>query len=570
LLAVARGEAPADLALVGGRVADVLTGEIRAASVAVCGERVAALGTACRALETIDLDGATVLPGLIDAHAHLESAMVSPREFSRLLVPRGVTTAVIDPHEIANVLGVAGVKAMLAASIGIPLDLFVMAPSCVPATNFSTSGGALEAAELAELLREPGVLGIGEMMNYPGVAAGVPEVLSKIDTAGGRPVDGHAPGLSGPLLNAYVAAGITSDHECTGVAEALEKLRLGMWIYLREGSSARNLAALMPLITPTLERRLCLCTDDRDLEDLLGEGSIDHALRMVLAGPVDPVTGVRLATLNPAERFGLADRGAVAPGRLADLVVVDDPTHPVARLVFKNGRLVARDGKLLDAGRRHDFPHAAASVRIDRGSLSFAVAARGLEIRVIGARPGQIVTAHLVRRAAIREGLAVADPGRDLAKVAVVERHTASGRVGLGFVEGLGLRHGAIAQTVAHDHHNLIVAGVDDASMTAAALAVADAGGGMAAALGGEVVASLPLPVAGLMSDLPFEEVLSQRRALLAAARGLGCLEHDPFMLLSFLGLEVIPALKITDRGLVDVERFELVPLFVEDGRAGG
>ncbi len=569
LLAVARGDEPADLVLANGRVADVFSGEIREAAVAVAGDRIAAVGGAFRGRETIDLGGGTILPGMIDAHVHLESAMVVPREFSRLLVPRGVTTAVIDPHEIANVLGIDGIRAMLSASAGIPLDLFVMAPSCVPATSFSTSGGTIDADGLARLMGDSGVLGLGEMMNYHGVVAGDEGVLAKLAAAGGRPVDGHAPGLSGPGLNAYVAAGISSDHECTEVGEALEKLRLGMWIYLRQGSSARNLAALLPLIDPVTERRLCLCTDDRDLEDLLVEGSIDHALRMALAGGIDPVRGLRLATLNPAERFGLTDRGAVCPGRLADLVVVDDPACPSARQVYKNGRLAARDGELLDAGAPHDFPLTGASVRIDRGRIDFSVPAAGARIRVIGARPGQIVTEQLIRPAVIRDGAAVADPGNDLAKVVVIERHTASGRMGVGFVEGLGLRRGAVAQTVAHDHHNLIVAGADDLSMRTAALAVADAGGGMAAAIGGEVVAIQPLAVAGLMSDRPLEEVRLRRRALLEAARSLGCLEHDPFMLLSFLGLEVIPSLKITDRGLVDVERFRIVPLFVEEAVDG-
>jgi adenine deaminase len=567
-LAAARGDEPADLLLRNARLVNVLSGEIHPADVAVAagivigwegwGERG---DTAAR--RVIDLAGRYVAPGFLDAHVHIESSMVPPAEFARAVVPRGVTTVITDPHEIGNVLGLQGIRFMLREAERAPLDVWVNAPSCVPATHLETSGACLAAADLAELLAEPRVLGLAEVMNFPGVIAGDPDVLAKLDAFGGRPVDGHCPGLTGRALHAYVAAGIRNDHESTTVEEARAKLRAGLTIFLREATNAKNLRALLPLVSAVTERRLCLCTDDRQPSDLLEEGSIDHLIRIAIAEGIDPLTAIRLGTLNTAEHYGLHDRGAVAPGRRADLVVFSDLRAPRAEIVFRGGVEVARDGRLLDDRPRPPAATLPRTVHLDPDRLDFAIPAAGSRVRVIGAIPDQLLTENLVMDAAVRNGQAVADPDRDLLKMAVVERHHGTGRTGLGFVRGVGLREGAIASTVAHDHHNLVVIGADDDSLRTAARAVAAAGGGLAAARGGEVLALLPLPIAGLMSDRPIEEVRDGMDALLAAAHGLGASLRDPFMAMSFLALEVIPSLKLTDVGLVDVERLAVVPLFV-------
>jgi adenine deaminase len=563
LLAVARGERPADLVLRGGRVVDVFTGRTEDADVAICGERIAGLGRGYRGHKTRELRGAFVSPGLIDAHVHVESAMVAPREFAAVVVPRGVTAVVADPHEIASVLGLEGVRFMLRDAEASPLAMLVAVPSCVPPTPLATSGAALGDAELARLRDEPGVVALGEMMSYPAVVAGDEAVLRKIEAFRGLPRDGHCPALRGPELCAYVAAGLDSDHEATTVAEAREKLSRGMTIFIREGTAARDLQALLPLIEPATAPRICFCTDDRTLPDLLERGSIDDVVRSAIAGGVEPLLALRIATLSPAGYFGLRDRGAIAPGRLADLVVFDDLDRPVAREVFVRGRLVARDGQSLEAPVRRGVRAAAGTVRVGWSGLSLRVPAQGGRVRIIGIVPDQLRTEALVEECRVMGGEAVADPARDLLKLAVIERHGGSGRTGLGFVRGLGLGRGALASTVAHDHHNLIVAGADDASMLAAAGAVAEVGGGLAAAEGDRVLALLPLPIAGLMSDWPAARAAARIEELTAAAHGLGSRLQDPFMTLSFLALEVIPSLKLTDRGLVDVERQQLVPLFV-------
>ncbi len=563
LLAVARGESPADTLLTGGRVLNVFTGEIERVDVALHGGRVAGLGPGYEGRETTDLQGALVLPGLIDAHVHVESSLATPPEFARAVLPRGTTTVVSDPHEIANVHGLEGIRYMLGASEGLPLTVFVMASSCVPATDMSTSGAALDADDLAGLLDHPRVLGLAEVMNFPGVIHGDPGVGAKLDAFRGRPVDGHAPGVRGRALAAYVAAGPASDHECTTPEEATEKLRRGLTVFFREATNARNLRDLLPALTPENARRVCLCTDDRQPPDLLDEGGIDAMLRTVLDAGVEPVRAVRLATLNPAEFFGLRDRGAVAPGRRADLLVVDELATLSIREVWAGGRRVARDGKLVGWPERAATPPPAPAMRLSLPERPFRIPARAGSVRVVEAVPDQLVTRALVLEPTVRGDEVVADAERDLAKLAVLERHTGSGRVGLGLVRGLGLREGALAGTVAHDHHNVIAAGMDDRSLTTAVRAVADAGGGLAVARGDELRALLPLPVGGLMSDRPMEEIRALLDEAVGAARALGSPLHDPFMALSFLGLEVIPALKLTDRGLVDVEAFRLVDLWV-------
>ncbi|MFQ5536157.1 MAG: adenine deaminase [Gemmatimonadota bacterium] len=563
LIAAARGDTPADTVLAGGRILNVFTGEVEETRVALVGDRIAGLGSHYRGKEEVDVDGAWILPGFIDAHVHIESSLATPPHFAAAVLPRGTTTVVSDPHEIANVHGMEGMEFMLAAGEGLPLTVFVMASSCVPATSMSTSGASLDAASLRTLLGRERVLGLAEVMNFPGVIHGDPQVLAKLHAFRGRPVDGHAPGLRGADLNAYAAAGPGSDHECTTVEEAEEKLRRGLYIFFREATNAHNLADLLPALSPASERRICLCTDDRHPGDLLDEGGIDAMLRFMLERGVDPVTAVRTATLNPAEYFGLRDRGAVVPGRRADLVVVDDLETLRIRSVWAGGTEVARDGGLTGWTPPPGPPPPPPAMRVHLPARPFRIPAREGSVRVIEVIPDQIVTGTSVAEPRTREDEVVADLGRDLLKIAVVERHTGSGRVGLGLVHGMGLSRGAMATTVAHDHHNIIAVGADDVSILTAVRAVADVGGGMAVSEGEHVRSLLPLPVGGLMSAAPVEEIRRGHDAVVSAARALGSPLHDPFMALSFLGLEVIPSLKITDRGLVDVDAFAPVDLWV-------
>jgi adenine deaminase len=464
---------------------------------------------------------------------------------------------------------VEGVRYMARDGECGPCDILLTVPSSVPATPLATSGAALSLDDLARLREDPGVVGLGEVMDFGGVIAGKEHLLRELALFQGRVIDGHCPGLAGQGLAAYVAAGIRSDHECTTAREARAKLQCGMRLFLREGSAARNLRDLLPVLTPAVERRLSFCTDDLSPADLLHTGSIDHMVRLAVKAGVPAMLAIRMATLNPAEHFRLEDRGRIAPGCRCDLVVVDNPLDFRPFQVYQAGRLVAQGGKMTekqdDAREVEEPQRLRRSVAVDWRQVDLAVPAEGERVRVIDLVPDQLVTRELILPASIEKGRAVADPQRDLLKLAVIERHTASGRIGLGFVRGMGLRQGALAGTVAHDHHNLITVGADDRSMLTAARAVGAAQGGLAVAVGEQVLCLLPLPVAGLMSDLGIEEVARRAAELDAAAGELGTTLRDPFMTLSFLALEVIPDLKLTDRGLVDVRRMQLVPLFPGD-----
>ena len=567
LLSVARGDTPADLVLRGGRVVNVFSGEIEDVDIAIVDGLIAGLGGDYEAKEVIDLDGAFVAPGYIDAHVHIESSLCVPREFAAAVVPRGVTTVVTDPHEIANVAGPAGVAFIYESSRGLPLEVIVMAPSCVPATPMATAGGVIGAADLSSLRASSQAHGLAEFMNFPGVIGGDKDVLAKLDAMEGRPVDGHCPGVRGRQLNAYVAAGIGSDHESVDVEEAREKLSRGLYLLIREATNARNFDALIKVVTPANARRVCLCTDDRTPGDLLRDGSIDMMVRRAIKHGIAPVEAIRMATLNTAEWFGLRHIGAIAPGRVANLIVFDDLDAPTPKQVFCRG---TDHQSFFEAAKNGLVAHATTGspalgrCEIDWDRFDLKVKSRGDKIRVIGLRPDQLVTDHLTLPAKIVDGRVVSDVANDVLKMTVVGRHNKSNsKQGVGFIKGVGLRKGAIAGTIAHDHHNLVVIGVDDASMTAAAREAERLGGGLVVADGGTILARLALEVGGLMSNSRVAEVAGRYDQLLDAAKSLGSPLNDPFMAMSFMALEVIPSLKLTDHGLVDVEQFRVVDLFV-------
>jgi len=560
-LAVSRGDKEADLLLSGAKVIDVFDGRIREVDVAVFDGRIAGIGK-YDARERVDLKGAYLSPSFMDGHVHLESSMVALPEYARAVVPRGTTAVVTDYHEIANVLGVKGIKYMINMAEGLPLQIFIMLPSCVPATPMETAGAVLEAEDLAPLLGEKGVIGLGEVMNFPGVINADPKLMAKLRAFYGRPIDGHAPGLGGEELNAYLAAGIESDHECVSAEEAAEKLSKGMYICIREGSTAKNLEGLLPVVNQVTERRCFFVSDDREPKDLLEQGHMDSILRKAVSSGLDPATAVRMVTLNPARRFGLKGLGGISPGWQADLAVVEDLQSFRIHQVYKEGRKVAEDGEFLVENLPAP-PPAPGAVNIAWEKIKgIEVRAEGERMRVIGVVPDQIITRRLTEKPLVMDGLVMADPSRDLLKICVFERHKGTGNVGVGFIRGFGLKEGAMASTVAHDSHNLMVVGVSDEDIMAAAREVEKMGGGQAVVMGGEVIACLPLEVAGLMSTLPLNKVRERVQDLHQAAGKLGSTLGDPFMALSFMALPVIPELKMTDKGLFDVGSFSHVPLF--------
>ena len=559
LIAVAQGQADADLVLKNGRVVNTVTGTVEVADVAISGDTIAAVGSFSRGRKTVDLQGAFLLPGLIDGHTHIESSMLHPARYAEAVVPRGTLTVVTDLHEIANVAGMAGIQFCMEWAARIPLDMRFMAPSCVPATPLETSGATISQEEIQTLLARPDVIGLGEMMNYPGVIAGLKDVLAKLDVARGRPIDGHAPGLTGVGLDAYIAAGVMSDHECTQYEEAVEKLSKGMYLMLREGSSEKNLEALLPAVTDATYTRCMMVVDDRSAADLDSEGDMDHVIRRAISLGMDPVRAVQLATICPAHYFRLWDRGFIGPGKKADLITTPDLTELRIDRVYTSGLLVAEGGKAL-----FSTPPTGTGLTgtVRTGEItadSLRLPDPGGEYPVIELVPGQILTRRRQLMPTVRDGCIVSDTERDLLKLVVMERHHASGATGKGLVRGFGLSRGALATSIAHDSHNLVAVGVDDTDIMGALRALVEMDGGLVVFADGEVKARLPLPVAGLLSQEPLATVLKEEQAVQSASRALGPLPTAPFALLSFLALPVIPELRVTDKGVVDVAQFKII-----------
>ncbi|MFP4044705.1 MAG: adenine deaminase [Rhodosalinus sp.] len=557
LIAQGAGREPAELVLRGARVLDVVTGDLLEGDVAICGDTIVGTCDAYEGLEVADVSGLILVPGFIDTHLHVESSMVTPFEFDRCVAPRGITTAICDPHEIANVAGLEGIRYFLEAAERVVMDLRVNLSSCVPSTAMETSGARLEAADLAPLMDHPKVIGLAEMMNYPGVVHRDPGVLAKLELFRGRHIDGHAPLLSGRELNAYLAAGIRTEHEATTAGEALEKLRKGMRVLIREGSVSKDLEALLPLITERHASYLAFCTDDRNPLDIAEEGHLDHMIRFAIAGGAPPLAVYRAASLSAAEAFGLKDRGQIAPGKRADIVALESLDACRAVRVWCGG-VEATEAAF--AARETVAPVARDSVKAPRVTAeSFRCAGNRAETPVIGILPGKIITAHLTEEVVPQDGDKRPDPARDLARIAVVERHGVNGNIATGFVRGFGIARGAIAATVAHDHHNIVCVGADYADMAVAVNRLSEIEGGFVVAEGGRVTAELALEMGGLMSLAPFEEVHARLVELRAAAKALGVTLAEPFLQLAFVALPVIPHLKITDHGMVDVDRFEVI-----------
>ena len=559
LISVAGGEIPADLLLKNARIVNTFIGEIEQADVAIYGNRIAGVGDYGKAKEIIDLQGGFLAPGLINGHTHIESSMLHPARYAQAVVPRGTLAVVTDLHEIANVCGSKGIKFVTDLARKLPLDMLFMAPSGVPATHLETSGARISSKEVKKILAHPKIIGLGEMMNFPGVVSGDEEVLKKISAANGRVIDGHAPGLGGKELNAYLSTGILSDHESTTIEEGKEKLRRGMYLMIREGSSEKNLDALLPLVTDNTYKRCFFVVDDRNCSDLLWEGDIDAVVRKAIDRGLEPVRAIQMATINTAEYFRLYDRGGIGPGYIANLITITDLSKLEIDMVFYQGKLVARQGKPL-------FPLPPITLEL-RNTVhvkpimgkSLRIAAAGETHPVIEIVPGQIVTKKAVEKMKVVDGAVMPDLERDILKLVVVERHRASGNIGVGLVKGFGLKKGALASSVAHDSHNIIAVGANDLDILKAIEEIKRLQGGLVVYADLEILASLPLPIAGLLSPEPLDVVVSQHEIVEKTAANLVNLPPSPFAILSFLALPVIPELRLTDLGLVDVTEFKLL-----------
>jgi adenine deaminase len=560
LIRVARGDSPADLLLTGPRIVNTFSGEIETGNVAVCDGRIAGIGDYTKAREIIDLKGKYLIPGLINGHTHLESSMLDVGQYAHAVVPRGTSAIVTDLHEIANVCGLAGIRYVLGCARHLPFELFLMAPSCVPATHLETSGATLGPGDIKKILRYRNCIGLGEVMNYPGLLAGDAAMLKKIDSVRGKIVDGHAPGVSGKDLNAYIGTGIASDHESVTLEEAAEKLRRGMYVMIREGSTEKNLEALLPLVNDDTWPRCFFVVDDRHAGDILHDGDIDAVVRKAIKLGLDPVRAVRMATINTATYFRLQGLGAIAPGYFANLILLDNLSEFSIDMVFHRGRLVANRGKPLFPAYRPTGDDLTRTVNIktfDVGALK--IHARGTEHPVIEVVPGQIITRKKIMKVKIIDGCIVSDVNRDILKAVVVERHKATGNIGIGLVTGFGLKKGALASSIAHDSHNIVAVGADDYNIFTAVKEIERLQGGLAVVAEGKVIASLAMPVAGLLSREPLDSVVAGLEKLGQAAKDLGTTLAQPFASLSFLALPVIPELRLTDLGLVDVNTFKLL-----------
>ena len=557
-LSVARGEKPAELLFKNAQLVNVMSGEIHPANVAVDDGRVIGFGE-YDADEMVDLAGAYLAPSLIDGHFHVESAMVTLPEFVRAVVPHGTGAMVIDPHEYANVLGMDGIRYVLESTKNLPIDFFIMLPSCIPATHLETAGARFTADDLALMIADDRIAGVAELMNYPGVFLGLESELAKIEAGKGKVIDGHAPGLRGKNLNAYVLAGVRSDHESTELEEAREKLRLGLHLLVREGSTERNLEHIIGLVTPQNSGNCSFATDDKLPGDLVREGHIDHCIRKAIAHGVPPITAIQMGTINTARHYRLKNHGAIAPRFWADLLVIDDLEKMSIQRVYKKGRFVAEKGRYIDkTSKPVEQPRSTMNLSY-RAPEDFEVSANGAKkIKIIEIVPHQIVTKSIIETPKIINGKIVADTARDILKLVVIERHRATGNVGVGFVRGFSLKRGALGSTVAHDAHNVVVVGTSDADITAAVQALEKMRGGQVAVVDGTVETALPLPIAGLVSDQPLETVIEKISELNAAAARFGSKLDAPFMTLSFMSLSPIPELKLTDQGLVDSVNLKL------------
>jgi len=560
IIAVAKGDAAADLILANAKLVNTLSGEIEEGHIAIVEGKIAGIGDYRDGKEVLDLQGKYVSPSLINGHIHIESSMLHLARYAEVVVPRGVSAIVTDLHEIANVKGLTGVRYMMDCAKNLPLDLYFMAPSCVPATNLETSGAQLTSKDVASTLSWDNTVGLGEVMNFPGVLNADAEVLAKLETFRCRVIDGHAPRLGGKDLNAYLACGIMSDHECTSLEEAQEKLRRGMHIMIREGSSEKNLEELLPLVTDKTYKRCMFVVDDRSCSDLWRYGDIDAVVRKAIKLGLDPVRAIQLATINTAEYFRLCGVGAIAPGYFANVTVTSDISTFKADMVFYKGKLVASNGKPLFSPPIHRTKTMTRTIKVKPfGIEALRISGDKRKHPIIEIIPDQIVTRKSNDKPRVADGFVVSDIERDILKLVVVERHKATGNIGLGMVKGMGLKRGALASSIAHDSHNIVAVGVEDSDIYAAIKEVERLEGGLVIAADGKVIDALPLPIAGLLSDEPLEKVVNRLEWLEEIAKKLGTRLASPFATLSFLALPVIPELRLTDMGLVDVTEFRIL-----------